>query len=250
MTRNGQGEWVLEVENLSVRYGGVHALDNVSLKVRKGALVTVIGANGAGKSSLLNAITGIIPKHAGSVVYGGEDISSAAPETLVGKGLTLVPERRELFAALSVVDNLRLGAYHRFLKRDTRIRESMAYVFDTFPRLAERKNQLAGTMSGGEQQMLALGRAMMSGPKLLLLDEPSLGLAPLIVEEIFRVVQNLKAQGTTVLLIEQNARAALKLADYGYLLETGEVVLGAPAGELMHHERVVEAYLGLSKTAD
>ena len=247
MTREGQGEWALEVENLSVRYGGVHALSEVSLRVRKGALVTVIGANGAGKSSLLNAITGVIPKHTGRVVYGGEDISSAAPETLVGKGLTLVPERRELFAALSVVDNLRLGAYHRFLKRDTRIRESMAYVFDTFPRLAERKNQLAGTMSGGEQQMLALGRAMMSGPKLLLLDEPSLGLAPLIVEEIFRVVQNLKAQGTTVLLIEQNARAALKLADYGYLLETGEVVLGAPAAELMHHERVVEAYLGLSR---
>ena len=248
MTREGQGEWALEVENLSVRYGGVHALSGVSLKVRKGALVTVIGANGAGKSSLLNAITGVIPKHAGSVVYGGEDISSAAPETLVGKGLTLVPERRELFAALSVLDNLRLGAYHRFLKRDSSIRESLARVFDTFPRLAERKNQLAGTMSGGEQQMLALGRAMMSGPKLLLLDEPSLGLAPLIVEEIFRVVQNLKAQGTTVLLIEQNARAALKLADYGYLLETGEVVLGAPAGELMHHERVVEAYLGLSST--
>ena len=250
MTRDKQGEWALEVENLSVRYGGVHALDKVSLKVRKGALVTVIGANGAGKSSLLNAITGIIPKHAGRVVYGGEDISSAAPETLVGKGLTLVPERRELFAALSVIDNLRLGAYHRFLKRDTRIRESMARVFDTFPRLAERRKQLAGTMSGGEQQMLALGRAMMSHPKLLLLDEPSLGLAPLIVEEIFRVVQNLKAQGTTVLLIEQNARAALKLADYGYLLETGEVVLGAPAGELMHHERVVEAYLGLSKATD
>ena len=146
-----------------------------------------------------------------------------------------------------MVDNLRLGAYHRFLKRDTHIRESMAYVFDTFPRLAERRKQLAGTMSGGEQQMLALGRAMMSGPKLLLLDEPSLGLAPLIVEEIFRVVQNLKAQGTTVLLIEQNARAALKLADYGYLLETGEVVLSAPAEELMHHERVAEAYLGLSR---
>ena len=237
---------VLEVQNLSVRYGGVQALSNVSLSVKKGELVTVIGANGAGKSSLLNAVMGIVPKHEGSVTYAEDDISRAVPEGLVEKGITLVPERRELFAALSVEDNLRLGAFHRFRKRDKNIKQDLAQVYETFPRLAERKAQLAGTMSGGEQQMLAIGRAVMSRPQLLLLDEPSLGLAPLIVKEIFRVVEGLKARGVTVLLIEQNAKAALRLADYGYLLETGEVVLGAPASELANHERVAEAYLGLS----
>ncbi len=237
---------VLEVNNLSVRYGGVQALSNVSLSVRKGELVTVIGANGAGKTSLLNAVMGIIPKHEGRVIYAGEDISRAVPEGLVEKGITLVPERRELFAALSVEDNLRLGAFHRFRKRDKNIKGDLAQVYETFPRLAERKKQLAGTMSGGEQQMLAIGRAVMSRPQLLLLDEPSLGLAPLIVKEIFRVVADLKERGVTVLLIEQNAKAALRLADYGYLLETGEVVLGASASELANHERVAEAYLGLS----
>ena len=231
---------------MSVRYGGVQALSNASLSVRKGELVTVIGANGAGKTSLLNAVMGIIPKHEGRVTYAGEDISRAVPEGLVEKGITLVPERRELFAALSAEDNLRLGAFHRFRKRDKTIKQDLAQVYETFPRLAERKKQLAGTMSGGEQQMLAIGRAVMSRPQLLLLDEPSLGLAPLIVKEIFRVVEGLKAQGVTVLLIEQNAKAALRLADYGYLLETGEVVLGASAAELANHERVAEAYLGLS----
>ena len=238
---------VLEVQSLSVRYGGVQALSRVSLSVRKGELVTVIGANGAGKSSLLNAVMGIVPKCEGSVVYESEDISRAVPEGLVEKGITLVPERRELFASLSVEDNLRLGAFHRFRKRDKGIKEDLAQVYDTFPRLAERKKQLAGTMSGGEQQMLAIGRAVMSRPRLLLLDEPSLGLAPLIVKEIFCVLENLKAQGVTVLLIEQNAKAALRLADYGYLLETGEVVLGAFAKELANHERVAEAYLGLAR---
>ena len=245
-TKEPRAGAVLEVHGLSVRYGGVQALSNVSLSVRKGELVTVIGANGAGKSSLLNAIMGIVPKHEGSVFYAGEDISRAAPESLVEKGVTLVPERRELFAALSVEDNLRLGAFHRFRKRDKGIKEDLAQVYDTFPRLAERKKQLAGTMSGGEQQMLAIGRAVMSRPQLLLLDEPSLGLAPLIVKEIFRVVEELKARGVTVLLIEQNAKAALRLADYGYLLETGEVVLGREAGELANHARVAEAYLGLA----
>ena len=236
----------LAVQDLSVRYGGVTALDGVSLSVLPGELVCVIGANGAGKSSLLNAVTGIIPKAGGRVVYGGRDITQASPEGLVGQGVTLVPERRELFAALSVLDNLRLGAFHRFRRRERGIREDLEEVFRTFPRLAERKNQLAGTMSGGEQQMLAIGRAMMSRPKLLLLDEPSLGLAPLIVAEIFRVIEGLKERGVTVMLIEQNARAALRLADYGYLLETGEVVLGAPAGELSTHPRVAEAYLGVA----
>ncbi len=237
---------LLKVEGLSVRYGGVQALAGVSLEVMPGSLVTVIGANGAGKTSLLNAVTGVVPKQSGRVFYRGEDISRSEPETLVGRGVTLVPERRELFAALSVRDNLQLGAFHRYQKRDKGIREDLERVFATFPRLEERKGQLAGTMSGGEQQMLALGRAMMSRPRLLLLDEPSLGLAPLIVQEIFRVIRRLLQEGTTILLIEQNARAALNLADYGYLLETGEVVLSAPAAELMRDPRVAEAYLGLA----
>ena len=237
---------ILKVKNLSVAYGGVQALSDVSIEVEEGTLVTVIGANGAGKTSLLNAIAGVIPKQAGQVSYAGEDISRANPEDLVSKGVTLVPERRELFASMSVKDNLELGAFHRFQKRQKTIKEDLERVFTTFPRLAERRGQLAGTMSGGEQQMLALGRAMMSRPKLLLLDEPSLGLAPLIVQEIFRVIQTLKREGNTVLLIEQNAKAALNLADYGYLLETGEVVLAAPAKDLMQNPRVAEAYLGLS----
>ncbi|MEZ4632862.1 MAG: ABC transporter ATP-binding protein [Deinococcales bacterium] len=236
---------LLSVKDLSVRYGGVEAVSKVSLEVPQAALVTVIGANGAGKTSLLNAITGVVPKR-GLVSYQGEDISQASPESLVAKGITLVPERRELFAALSVLDNLRLGAFHRYLKRDSTIRQDIERVFSIFPRLAERQKQLAGTMSGGEQQMLAVGRAMMSRPKLLLLDEPSLGLAPLIVAEIFRVISLLKSEGVTVLLIEQNARAALKLADYGYLMETGNILLGAAAKELIKDKRVAEAYLGLS----
>ncbi len=234
----------LSVEGLQVRYGGVHALDNVDVRVRPGELVTVIGANGAGKSSLLNAIVGVVPKHAGRVRYFGQDITHAEPEALVAQGVTLVPERRELFAALNVQDNLRLGAFARVLRRDPHIKRDLEHVYDVFPRLAERRRQIAGTMSGGEQQMLAICRAMMSAPRLLLLDEPSLGLAPLIVEEIFEVIGALKAAGATVLLIEQNARAALRLADYGYLLETGSVVLGAPTAELARDERVAGAYLG------
>lgn len=238
-------EPLLQVEGLSVRYGGVQALNDVSIKVERGDLVSVIGANGAGKTSMLNAIIGVVPKVGGRVLYDGADITRAAPEDLVPRGVTLVPERRELFAALSVADNLRLGAYHRYVRRGRGIREDLARVYDTFPRLGERKTQLAGTLSGGEQQMLAIGRAVMSRPKLLLLDEPSLGLAPLIVKAIFEVVARLRADGTTVLLIEQNARAALRLADHAYLLETGEVVAGAPATELAKDERVARAYLGL-----
>ena len=238
---------LLEVLNLSARYGGVQALHDVSLTVAEGNLVTVIGANGAGKTSLLNAVAGVIPKQGGSVLYNGEDISRALPEDLVARGITLVPERRELFGSMTVLDNLELGAFHRFQKRDKNISKDLEAVFSTFPRLAERRKQLAGTMSGGEQQMLAIGRALMSRPKLLLLDEPSLGLAPLIVKEIFTVIKTLKDAGNTVLLIEQNARAALTLADYGYLLETGEVKLAAPAKELMQDKAVAEAYLGINK---
>ncbi len=234
----------LQVEDLTVRYGGVVALDAVSLTVPRGELVAVIGANGAGKSSLVNAVVGVVPKAGGRVLLDGEDVSAQSPERLVSRGVVLVPERRELFAALSVEDNLRLGAYSRYLKGERDQREPLRLVYDTFPQLAERRRQLAGTMSGGEQQMLAVGRAMMARPRLLLLDEPSLGLAPLIVEEIFRVIAQLRETGATVLLIEQNARAALRLADRGYLLETGSVLLSAPADELARDERVASAYLG------
>ena len=250
---------VLVAKGVSVRYGSVQALDAVDVSVLAGELVTVIGANGAGKSSLVNALVGVVPKAGGSVTYRGEDISEAAPERLVGQGVVLVPERRELFAALSVEDNLRLGAFARVMQGARgalgggavarAVAEDLERVYVTFPRLRERRRQVAGTMSGGEQQMLAIGRAMMARPALLLLDEPSLGLAPLIVEEIFRVVTMLKESGSTVLLIEQNARAALRLADHAYLLETGSVVMGAPAAELARDERVAQAYLGLGGAA-
>ncbi|MFO7545253.1 MAG: ABC transporter ATP-binding protein [Trueperaceae bacterium] len=245
---------VLVAKGVSVRYGSVQALDAVDVSVLAGELVTVIGANGAGKSSLVNALVGVVPKVGGSVTFRGEDISEAAPERLVGRGVVLVPERRELFAALGVEDNLRLGAFARVMQSARgalggatarAVAEDLERVYVTFPRLRERRRQVAGTMSGGEQQMLAIGRAMMARPALLLLDEPSLGLAPLIVEEIFRVVTMLKESGSTVLLIEQNARAALRLADHAYLLETGSVVMGAPADELARDERVAQAYLGL-----
>ncbi|HZJ08556.1 MAG TPA: ABC transporter ATP-binding protein [Trueperaceae bacterium] len=244
-SRAGAPEASLVVEALSVRYGGVTALDEVSLSVKRGELVTVIGANGAGKSSLLNAVVGVVPKAGGRVLLEGDDVSRETPEGLVGRGVVLVPERRELFAAMSVEDNLRLGAYARYMRGDRDLASGLASVYETFPQLAERKRQLAGTMSGGEQQMLAIGRALMAKPRLLLLDEPSLGLAPLIVDEIFRVVGGIRDAGATVLLIEQNARAALALADHAYLLETGTVLLGAPADELARDERVASAYLGL-----
>ncbi|MBS0317576.1 MAG: ABC transporter ATP-binding protein [Proteobacteria bacterium] len=219
------------------------------MSVRRGEVVTVIGANGAGKSSLLNAIVGVVPAQATTLWYAGADVSRMSPEALVRRGVTLVPERRELFADLTVDDNLRLGAYHRGGK-DGAVQGDLARVYSIFPRLAERKRQRASTMSGGEQQMLAVGRAMMTKPELLLLDEPSLGLAPLIVQEIFRVLAQLKAAGTTVLVIEQNARAALNLADYGYVLETGKVVLSAPADALYNDTRVREAYLGVVPKTD
>ena len=234
---------LLRVAGLDVAYGGVQALAGVSVAVRAGEVVTVIGANGAGKTSLVHAITGVVPKRGGRVTFDGEDVTGSTPEALVGRGLTLVPERRELFGALSVEDNLRLGAFLR-AGRAAQVRRDLERVYAVFPRLAERRRQRAGTMSGGEQQMLALGRAMMSGPRLLLLDEPSLGLAPLVVQEILRVIAALREEGATVLLIEQNARAALKLADYGYLLEAGEVVAAAPATRLESDERVRDAYLG------
>lgn len=243
--RQRQPDLLLRVESLEVHYGGVQALSDVSLSVRRGEVVTVIGANGAGKSSLLNAIVGVVPARAKTLAYAGADIAGLTPEALVRRGVTLVPERRELFPGLTVDDNLRLGAYTRG-GDDRGVRDDLARVYAIFPRLAERRRQRASTMSGGEQQMLAVGRAMLARPALLLLDEPSLGLAPLVVQEIFRVLAQLKHEGTTMLVIEQNARAALELADYGYVLETGKVVLSAPADDLFEDARVREAYLGIA----
>lgn len=236
---------VLEVRNLSVGYGKVEALHGIDLKIRKGEIVTVIGPNGAGKTTLLCALMGLLPAR-GEIVYLGEAQGSERQvEKLVRQGMTLVPEKRELFGEMSVEDNLLLGAFDRYRAGHRDELETMDQVFDIFPRLRERREQMAGTLSGGERQMLAMGRALMAKPKLLMLDEPSLGLAPLIIKEIFRIVAELKKTGVSILLVEQNARAALQVADYGYVLETGEVSLEGPSSELASDARVIESYLGL-----
>jgi branched-chain amino acid transport system ATP-binding protein len=232
---------VLEVSQLSVAYGRVEAVRGVSLSIPDGGIVTVIGANGAGKSTLMNAIMGVLPSR-GKVVFHGKVLGRSLVETRVGEGLCLVPEKRELFAAMTVEDNLRLGAYR--LGRSA-VMDGMAQVFVRFPRLKERRGQLAGTLSGGERQMLAMGRALMSRPRLLMLDEPSLGLAPLIVKEIFRIVTDLRRDGVSILLVEQNARAALQVADQAYVMELGEFTMQGPAAELAADNRVIESYLGL-----
>jgi branched-chain amino acid transport system ATP-binding protein len=234
----------LEVQDLCVAYGKVEAVHHVGLRVEEGRIVTVIGPNGAGKTTLLAALMGMLAVH-GSVRYCGKDVALVEPEQRVGRGLCLVPERRELFAAMTVEDNLVLGAFHRYRKRDKTIAADFDQVYQLFPRLKERRRQLAGTLSGGERQMLALGRALMSRPRLLMLDEPSLGLAPLVVRDIFRVIAGLRETGVSILLVEQNARAALQVADYAYVLETGEIVLEGPSGELSSNPRVIESYLGL-----
>lgn len=236
---------LLEVDGLCVAYGKVEAVHQAGLRVEEGRIVTVIGPNGAGKTTLLAALMGMLAAR-GSVRYGGKDIALVDPEQRVGRGLCLVPERRELFAAMTVEDNLVLGAFHRYRKRDKTIAADFDQVYQLFPRLRERRRQLAGTLSGGERQMLALGRALMSRPRLLMLDEPSLGLAPLIVRDIFRVIAGLREAGVSILLVEQNARAALQVADYGYVLETGEIVLAGPSEELISNPRVIESYLGLA----
>ena len=235
----------LEIERLSVAYGKVEALHGASLRVAEGAIVTVIGPNGAGKTTLLGAVMGLL-RSRGAVRYAGELLDQAQTEERVARGMCLVPERRELFAELSVEDNLQLGAFHRRGEGAAAIAADLAAVYVRFPRLQERARQLAGTLSGGERQMLALGRALMAKPRLLLLDEPSLGLAPRIVREIFHIIADLKRTGVSMLLVEQNARAALQVADYGYVLETGEIVLEGPAADLAQNPRVAETYLGLS----
>ncbi|MEN9479306.1 MAG: hypothetical protein RLZZ298_701 [Pseudomonadota bacterium] len=245
MKQHNDHSVILEVRDLTVAYGKVEALHKVSLTIRRGEIVTVIGPNGAGKTTLLAALMGLLPA-GGEVVYMGHSKSREREvEYLVRHGMTLVPEKRELFAEMSVEDNLLLGAFDRYRTGHRDQMETMDEVFELFPRLEERRSQLAGTLSGGERQMLAMGRALMAKPKLLMLDEPSLGLAPLIIKEIFRIISELKETGVAILLVEQNARAALQIADYGYVLETGEVSLAGPSKELAADQRVIDAYLGL-----
>lgn len=233
---------LLSIENVSVRYGKAEAVRNVSLNVERGQIVTVIGPNGAGKTSLLTTAIGLLPS-TGRILFDGQSISSLDTERRIEMGFCLVPERRELFAEMSVRDNLLLGGYSR---RDgtAAIKQSMNEAFARFPRLAERRSQKAGTLSGGERQMLALGRALMAKPQLLMLDEPSLGLAPLITREIFRIIASLRELGVSILLIEQNARAALETADFGYVMETGEIVNEGPASTLINDPRLIATYLG------
>ena len=239
---------LLEVRDLVVGYGKVQALHGVSLDVDAGSIVSVIGPNGAGKTTLLGALMGLLPG-TGKVHYAGRDLARVPVEARVAAGLTLVPERRELFGELSVEDNLRLGAFHRVRGGERGADMDLGDVYARFPRLLERRSQLAATLSGGERQMLAIGRALMAKPKLLMLDEPSLGLAPRIVRDILHIVADLRATGVAILLVEQNARAALQIADRGYVLETGEVVLSGPAAELSGNPRVAESYLGFGSPA-
>lgn len=232
---------MLSISDLHVHYGGIHALKGISLEVPANKIITLIGANGAGKSTTLRAISGLVRPSSGRIIFQGEDITRISATRIVQMGITMVPEGRRVFPDLTVLENLYLGAYTR---KDPGIKRDLDWVFTLFPRLKERKNQLAGTLSGGEQQMLAVGRALMANPTLLMMDEPSLGLAPMLVQEIFRIIKEIHSEGKTVLLIEQNARAALQLADYGYVLETGRIVLSGTGKELLERDEVRKAYLG------
>jgi branched-chain amino acid transport system ATP-binding protein len=236
---------MLEVRNVSTFYGHIQALTDVSLLVEPGEIVSLIGGNGAGKSTLLNTISGLVPARDGKILLDGVEIQDQAPEAIVGLGISQVPERRQVFGDLSVYDNLLLGAYPRLRRGEKKeVLADIEYMYQLFPILKERYKQLAGTLSGGEQQMLVIGRGLMARPKVLLLDEPSLGLAPLLIQEIFQTIQRLRAEKTTLLLVEQNARAALAISDRGYVLETGVIVMSAAAQELIAHEDVQKAYLG------
>lgn len=239
---NKQKFKVLEVKNLYVNYGGIQALENINLVVHQGEVVTLIGANGAGKTTTLRAISKIVNPRHGEIIYNGRNITRRKPHEVVRLGIAHCPEGRRVLARQTVLDNLLLGAYVR--SNSTEVRTDIQRQFELFPRLAQRRNQLAGTLSGGEQQMLAIARALMSKPELLLLDEPSLGLAPAIVKEIFTIIENLRATGVTILLVEQNANLALQIAERGYVLEAGTITLSGAASELMSDERVKKAYLG------
>jgi branched-chain amino acid transport system ATP-binding protein len=238
---NSKGE-LLSIQDLQVAYGNILALQGISLEVREGEIVTLIGANGAGKSTLLRAISGVVPIRSGKINFGGADLGTVPAHRIVEMGVAHVPEGRGIFANLTVLENLTLATWSR--KDRQNLRQEYQHVFDLFPRLAERQGQLAGTLSGGEQQMLAVGRALMTRGRLLLLDEPSMGLAPVLVREIFQTLREINAAGTTILLVEQNARQALKLAHRGYVLETGRLTVAGPAGELMDNPSVKAAYLG------
>jgi branched-chain amino acid transport system ATP-binding protein len=235
---------LLEVRNINTFYGNIHALRGVSIEVEEGEIVTLIGGNGAGKSTTLNTISGITPAREGQIIFEGEDITETRPHAIVEKGITQAPEGRRIFARLTVRENLDMGAYSR-RDRDG-IKDSLEVVYEIFPRLKERENQPGGTLSGGEQQMLAIGRALMAQPRLLLLDEPSMGLAPILVQEIFATITRLNEAGTTILLVEQNAQVALSICDRGYVLQTGEIVLSGTGGELLANKMVRDAYLGAS----
>ena len=233
---------MLEVKNLEVYYGVIQAIKGISFEVNEGEVIALIGANGAGKTTTLQTITGMRQPKAGEIIFEGKDISKIPGHKIVSMGMAHVPEGRRVFAELSVYENLKLGAYTRKDKKE--IEETLARVYKSFPRLEERKNQLAGTLSGGEQQMLAMGRALMSKPKIILMDEPSMGLSPILVEEIFHIIREISASGTTVLLVEQNAKKALAIADRAYVLETGNIVLSGDAKEMMNNDSIMKAYLG------
>lgn len=248
MNTPNNGTPLLEVNDLKAGYGRAEVLHGLSLKADARSVITVIGPNGAGKSTLLNALMGVLPAK-GQVFFKGEDISRLSLEDRVMLGMALVPEKRELFGSMPVEDNLVLGGYRQLRLRNPRWKDQLDAVYQRFPRLKERRTQAAGTLSGGERQMLAVGRALMSGPELLMLDEPSLGLAPLIVKEILNAVDELRSTGVTILLVEQNARAALGVADHGYVLEMGTIALHGPAAELANDSRVIDTYLGAAKKA-
>ena len=233
---------MLEVKGLQVYYGMIQALKDVSFEVNQGEVIALIGANGAGKTTTLHTITGLIPSKAGSIIFEGEDITKMPAHKIVEMGIAHVPEGRRVFSQLSVYENLIMGAYTRKDKKE--IAENLEKVYQRFPRLRERKTQRAGTLSGGEQQMLAMGRALMSNPKMIVMDEPSMGLSPIFVNEIFDIIEKVSASGTTVLLVEQNAKKALSIADRAYVLETGNIVLSGDAKELMNDDSIKKAYLG------
>jgi branched-chain amino acid transport system ATP-binding protein len=235
-------EAMLEVQDLNVYYGAIHALKGISFNLFQGEIVTLIGANGAGKSTTLSTLSGLLSARVGSMHFKGQDITRATPEQSVRTGIVHVPEGRRIFATLTVMENLEMGAYAFNDRRQ--IEKDLQLVFQLFPRLSERRSQLGGTLSGGEQQMLAIGRGLMTHPTLLLLDEPSMGLSPLLVEQIFTIIRDINNQGTSILLVEQNAQMALSIADRGYVLETGHIVLQGQAQDLLHNQMVMDAYLG------
>lgn len=233
---------MLEIRDLKVYYGMIQAIKGISFDVNQGEVIALIGANGAGKTTTLQTITGTLSPKSGSIFFEGTDITKVPGHKIVSLGMAHVPEGRRVFSQLSVLENIKLGAYTRKDKKE--VEESIRRVYKSFPRLEERKNQLAGTLSGGEQQMLAMGRALMSKPRIILMDEPSMGLSPIFVEEVFRIIKEISAEGTTVLLVEQNAKKALTIADRAYVLETGKIVLQGDAKELLNNESVKKAYLG------